>query len=75
MATENLKAAVGMGAAPGASNGPKEPTSYVSAVNAGSYASSAAAQYQASAPAPTYTATTGMHYFDLKFNASINVNS
>ncbi|XP_065351346.1 protein lingerer isoform X4 [Cloeon dipterum] len=52
-ANESLKAAVGVGAS--STNGPKEPISYVSAVNSGGYAATAG-NYQSSSPA-SYSAT------------------
>jgi len=51
-ATETLKAAVGVGSA---TNGPKEPISYVSAVNSGGYSANSA-NYPTSTPA-SYSAT------------------
>jgi len=51
-ATETLKAAVGVGSA---TNGPKEPISYVSAVNSGGYSANAT-NYPTSTPA-SYSAT------------------
>jgi hypothetical protein len=53
-ATENLKAAVGVGGG-SATNGPKEPISYVSAVNSGGYSANSA-NYPTSTPA-SYSAT------------------
>ncbi|KAF4528213.1 hypothetical protein B566_EDAN016834, partial [Ephemera danica] len=55
LGTENLKAMVGgAGASSGTTNGTKEASSYLSAVNSGGYQSSVATTYQST---PAYTAT------------------